>query len=141
MTLPRGCDDIVTLALRFVSVALEPALLFAVFLQLVAKLGMSDLDERLGALAYGAPMQIGHTVFRDNVMHIPASGQHAGAMSQAGHDSRDGFALGGRRQCDDRLAVLGARRAADEVQLSAESAVETWPNGLGANLARSGRSR
>src|SRR5208283_2889141 len=102
-------------------VALKPALLLAVLVQLVMKLGMSNLDERLGPLADGAPVQVGDAVFGDHVVHIAAGGEHARAMRQARHNARHSLVLFRLWQRDDRLAPLGARRSANEIELTAKA--------------------
>src|SRR5438067_347881 len=44
------------------------------------------------------------------------------------HIARDCVVFGGRGHCDDGLAVLGPRSAAQEVHLPANSTVEVLPN-------------
>ena len=68
-------------------VALKPALVLAVFVQLVMKLGMSNLDERLGALADGLAVQLSDAVFGDHVVHIAAGSEDPRAMRQARHNA------------------------------------------------------
>src|SRR5579872_4059664 len=86
------------------AIALEPALLFAILVQLIAEFGMGDLDKRLGALPHGASMQIRDPVFGDYVVHVASAGEHTRSLRQARHNARDGVILRGRGQSDDWLA-------------------------------------
>src|SRR5208283_3700023 len=113
---------------RCTRLALEPALTLAVVKQFIVKLGMSNLNERLSPLADRASMQVGNTVFRDDILHVGARRQHARAMRQPRHDARYGFLFGGRWQRDDGLTPPGACRPADEIELAAKAAVEMRPD-------------
>src|SRR5271157_4758729 len=117
-----------------ISVALEPALTLAIVEQLVVKLGMGNLDERLGPLTHRLAVQVGDAMFGDNIVNVSPRSQNARTVRQARYNTRHGFVLGRRWQRDDRLAPLGARRPADEVQLPTKAAVEVRPNRLGTHL-------
>src|SRR5271165_607395 len=109
-------------------VTLKPALLLAVLVQLVMKLGMSNLNESLGPLADGLAVQVSDAIFGDHVVHIAAGGEHARAMRQARHNARHSLVPGRRGQRDDRLAPLGARRSTNEIELTAKAAVKLRPD-------------
>src|SRR6266536_926098 len=96
---------------------------------------MRDLDQSLGAFANGFAVQVGYAEFGHHVTHQATRGHHAGARTQHGHDARDRSVFCGGGDRDDRLAALGAGGAAQEVNLSADAAVELVPDGIGADLA------
>ncbi len=80
VTLPRGCDVISTSEFFGKRVALKPALPLTMFEQLVAKLGMSYLDERFSTLPDRPPVQVGNAVLGDHVVDVGASGKHSRAV-------------------------------------------------------------
>src|SRR6185312_4913609 len=134
VTLPRGCAGIA--CSRFLqNIALKPALLFAIVGQLVTELGMGNLDQGLGALTNRLAVQIRDAVLGHNVVDVATSRENAGAVCKPRHDARYGFVLGCRRQRDDRLPSLGACGSADEIELTAEAAIEAWSDRFSTNLS------
>src|SRR5271165_4879579 len=75
------------LYLSYTSIALKPALPLAIFVQLVVKLGMSNLNKGLSPLANVTTVQVGDSVLGDHVVHVAACSEHARAMRQARHDA------------------------------------------------------
>src|SRR6266496_503660 len=74
-------------------------------------------------------------MFRDHVAHQAAGSDYSGARAQHGNDARDRAALCSGRNCNNRLAALGARSSAQEVHLAADAAVKLVAYRVGANLA------
>src|SRR5215469_11290158 len=104
--------------------ALEPARLFTIGVKLVAELRMGDLDQGFGALANGAAMQVRDAEFGYYVVDRSSRSDHARAGIEHRHDAGNGAALCGCRHRDNRLAALTTGRAANEVHLSSNAAVE-----------------
>src|SRR6266566_9669533 len=100
----------------------------------LAKLRMGDLDKRLGALADGFSMQVGNSVFRDDVPYQSPRSHHAGTRRKHRSDAGNRAAFGCRRQGNDGLASLGTRCAAQKIHLAADAAVKVCADGIGAHL-------
>src|SRR5271166_7078964 len=133
---PRGCDAMFSSQFDSLQlIALKPALFLAILVQLVLELGMGDPDESLGPLPDGLSVQVRDAKFGDDVVYVGAPGQHARAMGQARHDAGYGSLFGRRGQRNNRLAPFRACRSADEIELSAEAAVEPRANRLRADLS------
>ena len=92
--------------------ALDDANLFlryvAVFLcllgQPLTELGMGDLNQRGGPLAQALAVQVGHAVFRHDIVYVASGSNNPGALIQMRDDARDGPAT--RREGS---AMIGAR--------------------------------
>ena len=67
-------------------------------------------------------------------MDIRAAGDNARPIFQERDDTRDGSVPGRRWQGDDGLSVFSHGGSTYEIHLSAETAVDVWPNGIGADL-------
>src|SRR3990172_2048261 len=57
--------------------------------ELVAEIGVGDLDQRLGPLSDGLPMQTGDAELGADVVDMVASGRHSGARLEHCDDSAD----------------------------------------------------
>lgn len=100
-----------------------------------AELRVRQLDEHHGALAHRLAEQVADAVLGDHVVHVGARHRGALAGQQLRADARDLAVVGGRGQADDRLAAGRARRAAQELGLRREPAVELAGELVGAGLA------
>ena len=103
--------------------------------QLGAEFRVGDGDQRQRPFLHALAVQVGDAVLGDDVVHVAARGDHAGAGREARHDARDRAVLGRRGQGDDRLAARRAGRAAVEVDLPADAGVESRAERVGADLA------
>ncbi len=95
---------------------------------------MRDRDQRHGPLAHVDPVQVDRPILGNHPMYVAARGDHAGPVVEPRHNPRDRPARPGRGHGHDRLAAATARRAADEVHLPADAAVEPEPDRVGADL-------
>ena len=99
-----------------------------------AEARIRDLDEGRRPLAHGLAVQVGDAVLRHHVVDVAAAGHDAGPRLQGRNDPRDGPVFRRRRQRDDGLAALRTRRPADEVDLTADAAVEQRSERVGTDL-------
>ena len=79
------------------------------FFKIRAEIGMRNTDELLRPLSDGLAIQVGHTIFRDHIMHVVTAGDHARALFEHGSDTCDkrSIAQCSRAwQCDDRHAAF-----------------------------------
>ena len=96
---------------------------------------MGDLDQRLRPLANGFAVQIGNAIFSHHIADQPARRHHARTRVQRGHDAGNVPSFSRRGKSDDRLAALGVGRAAQEVHLPADAAVEVVADRIRADLS------
>ena len=92
--------------------------------EFLAELRMGDIDQGQHALADGLAMQVGDAVLGNNVMHVAACRDNAGAFAQFGYNARNGLVLVGRGHDDYAFAAPAPGTAADEVDLSADAAAK-----------------
>jgi hypothetical protein len=86
-----------------------------------AEVGVGDAGQRLGALADVLAPEVGDAVFGDHVVDVAAAGHHPRPLFEDRLDAADRPLPGGGRQRDDRFSSQAARRAADEVDLAANT--------------------
>src|SRR5579862_6448136 len=80
-------------------------------------------------------MEERNSEFSYHVPHQPARRDYACTRVQHGNNSRDLLILRRRGKRDDRLAALGIGSSAQEIHLSADSAVELVADRIRANLS------
>ena len=102
--------------------------------KLPAEIGMRDLDQRFGSLANRLAVQVGDSILGHDVADQAARGDHAGSGIERGHDPRNLSLLRSRRNRDDRLATLGPRCSAKEIDLPADAAIKLVANRIGTDL-------
>src|SRR5207237_3593853 len=101
---------------------------FAIVVECFAELGMSDVDQRLGALANGFAMQVSDPIFGNYVADQAARGHHARSGLEHWRNARNGSVLGSGGESDDWLSAPGTGSAPQEIDLTADSAVEVGAN-------------
>src|SRR3974390_270989 len=114
---------------------LQPARLFAIRIQFLSEVGMSDFDKGFGTLANGLAVKVGDAEFCDYVVDGAARCDYPSAGIEHGDDAGKGAALGCGVNRDNRFATLALRSAADKVDLSANAAVKSCADGISADLA------
>src|SRR3954451_3644411 len=72
---------------------LQPLGRFAVLIQPVAKCGMRNIDERLGAFANRFAVQVGDSVFGNDIANAAARVYDPGSRIEHGINARDGSVL------------------------------------------------
>ena len=108
---------------------------FVFFDQLWAEVGVGDTDEVFGAVLEGAAFEACNAVFGDDVVHVVARGADSGPFGEEGFDARYGASGCCAGHGNDGFALAGERGAADEVHLSANSAVLPHANGFAGHLS------
>src|ERR1700674_2295983 len=114
---------------------LQPFGLFTILIQLIPELGMSYLDECFSSLSNRLAVQIGNTALGDHIANQSTRCDHTCAWTEERNDPRNCAVLCRGRHCNDRFPALGPRSAAQEVDLSADAAVELVAYRVGAYLA------
>ena len=120
---------------RFLFLIAGYPVVFAHFTQqLIAEIGVGDLYQLQCPFADTFTAQRGYTPFGDHVVHVAARGHHTAAFGDEGDDLGLGAVFRGRRQGDDGFAALAHGRAADEIDLTADAAVEAITKRIGDDL-------